>query len=64
VVSVVGKGGGVLRQVALKETNVSEPLMTRRKTQDDVETGVNLAPGSKVGKGLLIAQPASGVKAA
>jgi hypothetical protein len=26
---------------------VSEPLMTCRKTPDDVETGVNLASGSK-----------------
>jgi hypothetical protein len=64
VVSVVGKGGGILRQVCLKETNVSEPLMTCRKTPDDVETGVNLASGSKVGEGLLIAQPTSGMKAA
>jgi hypothetical protein len=40
VVSVVGKGGGILRQVRLKETNVSEPLMTCRKTQGDVETGL------------------------
>jgi hypothetical protein len=47
VVSVVGKGGGILRQVRLKETNASEPLMTCRKSQDDVETGVNLASGSK-----------------
>jgi hypothetical protein len=31
VVSVVGKGGGILRQVCLKETNESEPLMTCRK---------------------------------
>jgi len=30
VVSVVGKGGGILRQVGLKETNASEPLMTCR----------------------------------
>jgi len=26
---------------------VSEPLVTCRKSQNDVETGVNLAPGSK-----------------
>ena len=31
----------------LEETNASEPLMTCRKSQDDVETGVNLASGSK-----------------
>ena len=36
MVSVVGKGGGLLRQVGLEETNESEPLMTCRKTQDDV----------------------------
>ena len=30
MVSVGGKGGGILRQVGLKETNVSEPLMTCR----------------------------------
>jgi hypothetical protein len=30
VVNVAGKGGGVLRQVRFKETNVSEPLMTCR----------------------------------
>ena len=30
MVSVVEKGGGILRQVGLKETNASEPLMTCR----------------------------------
>ena len=30
MVSVVGKGGGILCQVRLKETNASEPLMTCR----------------------------------
>jgi hypothetical protein len=30
VVNVVGKGGGILRQVCLEETNASEPLMTCR----------------------------------
>ena len=30
MVSVVEKGGGILRQVRLKETNASEPLMTCR----------------------------------
>jgi len=47
VVSVVGKGGGIVRQVSLKETNAIEPLMKCRKTSDDVQTGVDLAPGSK-----------------
>jgi hypothetical protein len=51
VVSVVGKGGGILRQVSLKETNASEPLMTCRKTQDDVETGIETwIPGARVGE--------------
>ena len=40
MVSVVGKGGGILRQVCLKETNESEPLMTCRKARSDVETGI------------------------
>ena len=39
MVSVVGKGGVLLRQVRLRETNASEPLMKCRKAQDDVETG-------------------------
>lgn len=40
VVSVAGKGGEVLRQVRIEKTNASEPLMTCRKTQGDVETGI------------------------
>jgi hypothetical protein len=51
VVSVVEKGGGILRQVSLEETNASEPLMTCRKTQDDVETGIETwIPGARVGE--------------
>ena len=38
--SVVGKGGAGLRQVRIKKTNASEPLMTCRKTLDGVETGI------------------------
>ena len=38
--NVAGKGGAVLRQVRIKKTNVSEPLMTCRKTSSDVETGI------------------------
>src|SRR5271165_8827 len=34
-----GKGGTWSRQVRLKETSASEPLMTCRKRMDDVETG-------------------------
>ena len=48
MVSVVGKGGGILRQVRLKETNASEPLMTcrnvfrRRRNRD-----LDFCPASK-----------------
>jgi len=47
-VSVVGKGGGKLRQVRLEETNASEPLMTcrnvfrRRRNRD-----LDFCPASK-----------------
>jgi len=34
------KGGAGLRQVRIKKTNASEPLMTCRKTLHDVETGI------------------------
>ncbi len=51
MVSVVGKGGGTLRQVCLKETNASEPLMTCRKARDDVETGIETSiPRARVGE--------------
>jgi len=40
VVNVARKGGAVLRQVRIKKTNASEPLMTCRKTSSDVETGI------------------------
>jgi hypothetical protein len=37
--------------VSLKETNASEPLTTCRKTQDDVETGIETwIPGARVGE--------------
>ena len=48
MVSVVEKGGGLLRQVCLEETNASEPLMTcrnvfrRRRNRDS-----DFCPGSK-----------------
>ena len=41
VVSVGRKGGTRFRQVRSGETSESEPLMTCRKVQDDVETGWN-----------------------
>src|SRR6266851_3979460 len=51
VVSVVGKGGGLLLQVCLKETNASEPLMTCRKARGDVETGIRTCiPRARVGE--------------
>ena len=65
VVSVEGKGGGRLHQGRVKETNESEPLMTcrnvfkRRRNRD-----LDFCPAIKVEGNLLIAQPASGMKAA
>lgn len=51
MVSVVGKGGVLLRQVRLRETNASEPLMKCRKAQDDVETGNHTwFPRARVGR--------------
>jgi hypothetical protein len=51
VVNVVGKGGGILRQVGLEETNESEPLMTCRNAPGDVETGIQTSiPGARVGR--------------
>jgi hypothetical protein len=51
VVSVVGKGGGILRQVRLEETNASEPLMTCRNVPGDVETGIRTSiPRARVGR--------------
>ena len=65
MVSVVGKGGKLFRQVCLEETNASEPLMTCRNVFNDVETGTRTSvPRARVGRCLLTAQPASGMKAA
>ena len=64
VVSVAGNGGTRSRQVRLKETNASEPLMTCRKVPDDVETGMEWLARDKVGGYLFTAQSASGMKAA
>jgi putative transposase len=65
VVNVGGKGGARLRQVRIKETNGSEPLMTCRNVLDDVETGTRTSvPRTKVEGSLPTAQPASGMKAA
>jgi len=65
VVSVEGKGGAGLRQVGVKETNASEPLMTcrnifnRRQNRDPY-----FCPAIRLGVNLPTAQSASGMKAA
>jgi putative transposase len=65
VVSVAGKGGARLRQVRVRKTNASEPLMTCRNVLTEVETGIwTSIPRQRLGAYLLTAQPASGMKAA
>jgi len=65
VVSVDGKGGTRFRQVRIKKANVSEPLMRCRNVPNDVETGTRTSvPRARVGRSLLTAQLASGMKAA
>ena len=39
VVSVVGKGGRMTRQVRGEKTNASEPLSMRRYTESGIKTG-------------------------
>ena len=65
VVSVAGKGGARLRQVRVKETNASEPLMTCRNVfRWRRNRGPDFCPVTKVGGSLLTAQLAPGMKAA
>ncbi|MGF6935640.1 transposase InsO family protein [Paraburkholderia sp. UCT70] len=65
VVSVDGKGGARLRQVRVRKTNASEPLMTCRNVLTEVETGILTSiPRQRLGAYLLAAQLASGMKAA
>ena len=65
VVSVDGKGGARLRQVRVRKTNASEPLMTCRNVLTEVETGILTSiPRQRLGANLLAAQLASGMKAA
>src|SRR5438477_2693724 len=60
-----GKRRKEFRQVWLKETNASKPLMTCRNVFIDVETGIwTSVPRARVGGSLPTAQPASGMKAA
>jgi hypothetical protein len=50
VVSVAGKGGVRLRQVRVRKTNASEPLMTCRNVQTEVETGILISiPRQRLG---------------
>jgi transposase InsO family protein len=65
VVNVDGKGGAGLRQVRVKETNGSEPLMTCRNVLEGVETGTRTSvPRIEIEGNLSTAQSASGMKAA
>jgi putative transposase len=65
VVNVAGKGGARLRQVRVKETNGSEPLMTCRNVLSDVENGTQTSvPRGKIERSLFAAQSASGMEAA
>jgi len=65
VVNVAGKGGTKFRQVRVKETNGSEPLMTCRNVLNDAETGTRTSvPRIMVEGNLPTAQPASGMKVA
>ena len=65
VVNVAGKGGAGLRQVGVKETNESEPLMTCRNVLGDVENGTQTSvPRGKIERNLFAAQSASGMEAA
>jgi len=52
------------RQVRVKETSGSEPLMTCRKGMDDVKTGRELLAQEKPGRNLFTVQAASGIKVA
>ena len=65
VVSVAGKGGARLRQVRVKETNASEPLMTCRNVSKwRRNRDPDFCPATKVGGSLPTAQLAPGMKAA
>ena len=63
VVSVQGKARRT-RQVRVKDTSGSEPLMTCRKGRDDVKTGRELLAQEKPGRNLFTGQAASGMKVA
>jgi len=52
------------RQVRVKETSASEPLMTCRKRRDGVKTGWASLTQDKPGGDLFTGQAASGIKVA
>ena len=64
VVSELGDGGRLTRQVRAAESNASEPLMTCRKRRDGVKTGVESLPRDESGRYLLTAPMAPGMEAA
>ena len=65
VVSVDGNGGARLRQVRVKETNASEPLMTCRNVSKRCRNrDLDFCPATQVGGSLLTGQLTSGMKAA
>ncbi len=64
MVSVKEKAGPRPCQVSVREMNVSEPLLTRRKRRDDVKTGRVSLARDKSGGYLFTVQTASGVEKA
>ena len=62
-VSVTEKAS-LRRQVWIKKTNASEPLLNCRKLRDDVETGEYVLPRDKSGGYLFTGQAASGIEVA
>jgi hypothetical protein len=59
-----GKGSARRNQVSVKETNTSEPLITCRKRRDVVKTRRESLTWEESEGNLLIAQMATGMKAA
>ncbi len=51
-------------QVGVEKASVSEPLVTCRKLQDDIETGAEAVLREEPGGDLLTAQVVSGIKVA
>jgi hypothetical protein len=64
VLSVAGKGAPSARQVGAGKANESDPLMTCRKEQDDIKTGLGRLARDQPGGCLSIGQVVSGMKVA